>query len=306
MPKQVEKAVALSEFGRQVGCTSKTIERYIAAGKIFGPAITVSPGGKNKVFPSLALPQYTAAQANVQHRFARSIHSGTDYGAARAKEPKPKAKPGAPAAPKLNARQNLELDNLLAFPDLSPEERSEKLDAYLAGEYPLPEGPAVDLLLKEHGKPARKNRPKAGAGEVVEGGPRRPQPQGGNLKTGKDRVDSDVSGTENMSESELLLLDITQLTKREAVLRVMQKQLEIGKTSGELIAVEKVYGGLYSFAVEVRKRFEAMPHRIIDSLMNCKSRPDALGIFIKEVNSSLAALSEFGGVLETIKSNRAK
>lgn len=266
MPKEKEKAVALSEFARQMGCTSKTIERYIQAGKIHGGAITQSAGGKNKVFPSLARPQYTAALEITAHRFTRA-NSLIDQGA-----------PDYGSSTNLKKRKQ----------KLTPEQDAE-----------------LDSIFEAAGVPPLSKRPVSGS-FPVESGPRRPQPQGGNLKTGKDRIESDITGTQSMSEDELLGLDINQLSKREAVLRVMRAQIEIGKSSGELLPIAKVEAALFSFGVEVRKRFEAMPPRIIDSLLNSKGRAVALGVFTKEVNSCLAGLSEAGSVLETIRNNRAK
>jgi len=289
------EAIALSDFARRVECTPKTIIRYIEDGKIHGPAVVKSSGGKDKVIYELALPQYLAAKANVAHRFARAANSGGEYA----------KKVGGQ---KLNPEQSEALDNLLAFGSMSPFDAAEKVAAYRAGEYPLPEGPALDLLLADYpepdGKPG-KRKAKPGDGQVIPA-ERRPQPHGGDLKSGKDKVDADITGMDQMSEDELGRMDINALTKREAVLRVIAKQLEIGKTSGELVAIEKVYAGLFSFGVEIRKRIEAIPARIIDSIRNAKTRAEAMIIINKEINDALSSLANSSEVIDTIKAGRGK
>lgn len=125
---------------------------------------------------------------------------------------------------------------------------------------------------------------------------RRPQYHGGNLKSGADRVNADISGTSKMSEEELGELDIAQLTKKEAVLRVVSKQLEVDEKTGQLVRVEVVYNALFTAGQELRNRVEAVPVRVIDDILAAPNRAEALLVLSREIKAALTQVTELGGL----------
>ena len=126
---------------------------------------------------------------------------------------------------------------------------------------------------------------------------RRPQPHGGDLKSGKDRQNADISeASGSLSEDELSKLDIAQLTKKEAVLRVLAKQLEVDEKTGTLIKRKEVETALFVVGQEIRLRVEAIPSRVIDSILAAPTRADAVLILNKEINSALTLLSGLADV----------
>lgn len=293
----MSEVVSLLEFARRQNVQMTTIKKYVTKGKIHGPAIELSAGGKPKLKYDIALMQYNEARKNVAHRFARSGHTLDKPASAEPApaplfepEPEPEAEPG-----KLTARQSAQMDNLLALGSMSEFDRAEKLRAFTEGEYDLPDTPVVHALLKEAGiKRARVTKTE---------GPRRPQGHGGNLKTGADKIDADVSEISDFSQAALSELELPALTKLEAVLRVRKAQVDLQEKEGRLVDVGQARNALFAAAQEIKNRIEGIPDRIIDEVLAAKNRNEAFLVLRAEINS---ALNELADLPATQLSNKRK
>ena len=101
-------------------------------------------------------------------------------------------------------------------------------------------------------------------------------------------------------------LSVPELTKREAVLRVRLKQMELDEKMGMLVKKDEVYSALFTAGQEIRNRFEAIPIRIIDNILVANSRHEALLILEKEINSVLVEVSRLGDIRLTTNATRGK
>lgn len=96
----------------------------------------------------------------------------------------------------------------------------------------------------------------------------------------------------NLSEAELSELDLNQLAKRELVLRIQARQIEIAKERSSLVNIADVEAALTGFVPVIRKRMESISARLIDKLEAASSRHEALQLLTVEVNNALTELSD--------------
>lgn len=96
------------------------------------------------------------------------------------------------------------------------------------------------------------------------------------------------------SENELAGMTLSELTKREVVLRVGLKQLELDEKTGVLVKREDVYAALFTIGQELRNRIEAIADRVIDDIIAAPTRSEAYIILKQEINSALLQVSQLG------------
>ena len=104
-----------------------------------------------------------------------------------------------------------------------------------------------------------------------------------------------LESARRLSEAELNELEINDLAKLEVVLRILTKQIQIQELLSSLVDIDEVESAFNEFTQIIRARMEAIPDRIIDSLITTAgNRTKAKQLLIEELDSALSELSGMG------------
>lgn len=89
-------------------------------------------------------------------------------------------------------------------------------------------------------------------------------------------------------------LTLNDLKRRNLALKNQKEQLEVDRMAGRLIDREDVERALFSFGAEIRTGLTAIPARVIDSILACDTREEAVGILEHAIDEALIALVKIG------------
>ena len=275
MAKADKEVVSILEFATRMGCNESTIRDYLKAGKIAGAGIFQREGGKPKINYPVAKSQYLEARAVSEHRFSRSIQAKAEAGN------KPPAAPKSTHAPLFTPPEMVTVYSRTAPPVEMTADLAKRM-----GLRTTPYGPGDEVNEDYRDGSAFARKP-------VEPGRRK------NNRAEPDSMLYELSHEQPdyvEDETDLNKMSIQDLTKREAVLRVRIKQLEIDEKTGDVVRKEDVFAALFTAGAEVRGRIEAIPDRIIDTVLAAANRTDALLILTREIKAALQNLSELDTV----------
>ncbi len=90
----------------------------------------------------------------------------------------------------------------------------------------------------------------------------------------------------------------TEARKMKAVYGAKKDELTYKKMAGELVDKQAVYSQLYTFGDHIKKTMQAIPARVIDSILAAPNRNTAKNILFEEISS---ALEKIGQAQEKIK-----
>lgn len=87
---------------------------------------------------------------------------------------------------------------------------------------------------------------------------------------------------------------LASIKLQTAEVRLHKEALELKTKRGELVSKEKVYRSLFAAGQEIRTSLQALPDRVIDDILACKTRNEAHGVLYNAIADALEALSEIG------------
>lgn len=82
--------------------------------------------------------------------------------------------------------------------------------------------------------------------------------------------------------------------KAKAVYDAKLAELDYKQKAGILVKQDDVYRTLFGFGQELRSRLQAIPDRVIDEILACKSRNQAHLILYNAISTELEFISEMG------------
>ena len=85
---------------------------------------------------------------------------------------------------------------------------------------------------------------------------------------------------------------LIEIKKMQAEVRLQLDAIELRKAKGELVDKKKVYAQLFTMGQEMRATFQAIPDRVIDSILAAKDRNEAHNILSLAISEALLQLSE--------------
>lgn len=83
-----------------------------------------------------------------------------------------------------------------------------------------------------------------------------------------------------------------ELKRMLSEIRVQKESIELRKAKGELVDKKKVYAQLFTMGQEMRATFQAIPDRVIDSILAAKDRNEAHNILSLAISEALTQLAE--------------